>query len=42
MSHGEISAATGLPLGTAKSHIRRGTEQLRSLLQAYQAREELA
>ncbi len=42
MSHGEISAATGLPLGTAKSHIRRGAEQLRALLQAYQAREELA
>ncbi|HEX4025653.1 MAG TPA: sigma-70 family RNA polymerase sigma factor [Steroidobacteraceae bacterium] len=42
MSHGEISAATGLPLGTVKSHIRRGAEQLRALLRAYRAREELA
>jgi RNA polymerase sigma factor (sigma-70 family) len=35
MSHGEISAATGLPLGTVKSHIKRGAERLRSLLQGY-------
>jgi len=36
MSHGEISAATGLPLGTVKSHVRRGAERLRSALSAYQ------
>jgi RNA polymerase sigma factor (sigma-70 family) len=36
MSHSEISAATQLPLGTVKSHVRRGAERLRALLQAYQ------
>jgi RNA polymerase sigma-70 factor, ECF subfamily len=35
MSHAEINAATGLPLGTVKSHVRRGGEQLRRLLQPY-------
>jgi RNA polymerase sigma-70 factor (ECF subfamily) len=35
MSHGEIAAATGLPLGTVKSHIARGTVRLRELLAAY-------
>ncbi len=35
MSHGEISAATGLPLGTVKSHVRRGSGQMRVLLAAY-------
>jgi RNA polymerase sigma factor (sigma-70 family) len=36
MSHGEVSAMTGLPLGTVKSHIRRGGQRLRLLLAAYQ------
>lgn len=35
MSHGEIAEATDLPLGTVKSHIRRGTQQLRQLLGDY-------
>jgi RNA polymerase sigma factor (sigma-70 family) len=35
MSHGEIAAATQLPLGTVKSHISRGTVRLRELLSAY-------
>lgn len=40
MSHGEISLVTGLPLGTVKSHIRRGAQRLRSLLDGYQSEEE--
>jgi RNA polymerase sigma factor (sigma-70 family) len=39
MSHSEISAASGLPLGTVKSHVRRGAERLRSLLATYQPHE---
>ncbi len=35
-SHSEIAATTGWPLGSVKSHIRRGQEQLRNLLQDYQ------
>jgi RNA polymerase sigma factor (sigma-70 family) len=35
MSHGDIAAATDLPLGTIKSHITRGTARLRELLAAY-------
>ncbi len=35
MSHREISEATGLPLGTVKSHIARGAARLRELLRAY-------
>ena len=32
MSHAEIAAATGWPLGTVKSHVLRGTTRLRALL----------
>jgi RNA polymerase sigma-70 factor (ECF subfamily) len=35
MSHGEIAAATNMPVGTVKSNIRRGTQQLQQLLSAY-------
>ncbi len=42
MSHGEISAVTGLPLGTVKSHVRRGAERLRTLLDAYHPDEDHA
>ena len=37
MSHAEIADTTGMPLGTVKSHIRRGTEKLQSLLAAYES-----
>lgn len=36
MNHREISEITGLPLGTVKSHIRRGTKRLQQLLSAYE------
>ena len=32
LSHAEICTRTGLPLGTVKSHIRRGLTQLRDHL----------
>jgi RNA polymerase sigma factor (sigma-70 family) len=35
MSHGEICLTTGLPLGTVKSHISRGTARLRQYLKEY-------
>ncbi len=35
MSHSEISETTRLPLGTVKSHIKRGGEKLNTLLQVY-------
>ncbi len=35
MSHQEICDVTELPLGTIKSHIRRGTQHLAQLLSAY-------
>lgn len=35
MTHAEIAEFTGIPLGTIKSHIRRGTAKLQELLAAY-------
>lgn len=35
MTHGEIADFTGIPLGTIKSHIRRGTAKLQEQLAAY-------
>ena len=32
MSHQEISEATGMPLGTVKTHVRRGLMQVREML----------
>ena len=32
MSHGEISEHTGVPLGTVKTHIRRGLERVRAVM----------
>lgn len=34
MSHSEISEVTGVPLGTVKTHIRRGFERVRSIVQS--------
>ena len=35
MSHSEINDLTGIPLGTVKSHIVRGSARLREILDAY-------
>jgi RNA polymerase sigma-70 factor (ECF subfamily) len=35
LSHPEIVALTGMPLGTVKSHIARGAERLRKELAEY-------
>lgn len=37
MTHPEIAEITGIPLGTVKSHIRRGTKKLQQELAAYEA-----
>ena len=37
MTHGEIEQYTDIPLGTVKSHIRRGTRRLQEQLAAYDA-----
>ena len=36
MSHSEVAATLGLPLGTVKSHIARGKNSLRAFLTAYE------
>lgn len=36
LSHSEIVEITGLPLGTVKSHVLRGTEKLRRMLEPAQ------
>ena len=33
LSHAEIGDMTGLPLGTVKSHVLRGTDKLRRMLE---------
>lgn len=35
MTHEEFAHVAGLPLGTVKSHVRRGTQRLQQLLSAY-------
>jgi len=35
MTHAEIETLTGMPIGTIKSHIRRGTRRLQEALSAY-------
>ena len=35
LTHEEIAELTGLPPGTVKSHIRRGTQRLQQLLAGY-------
>jgi RNA polymerase sigma-70 factor (ECF subfamily) len=42
MSHGEIVKTTGIPLGTVKSHIRRGLSEVRKKLKANVSDEEVA
>jgi RNA polymerase sigma-70 factor (ECF subfamily) len=37
MSHREIAQLTEFPLGTVKSHIKRGAKQLQQILSAYRA-----
>jgi RNA polymerase sigma factor (sigma-70 family) len=39
LSHSEIAETTGMPLGTVKTHVNRGSARLRELLSAYRDRE---
>ena len=39
MSHSQIAASLGIPLGSVKSHIRKGITHLRSRLRRYQSEE---
>ena len=41
MSHREIAEATGMPLGTVKTHIRNGAQRLQEILSAYDGQEEV-
>jgi RNA polymerase sigma-70 factor (ECF subfamily) len=41
MSHREIAEATSLPLGTVKTHIRNGAQQLQDVLSAYEEQQEV-
>ena len=36
MSHSEAAEATGMPLGTVKSHVNRGREKMKALLGAHE------
>jgi RNA polymerase sigma-70 factor (ECF subfamily) len=38
LSHGEIAEVTGIPLGTVKSHVLRGTDKLRRWLSPEEGR----
>jgi RNA polymerase sigma-70 factor (ECF subfamily) len=42
LSHEEIAAATGMPLGTVKTNIRRGLMRVREMLLGSRARKEVA
>jgi len=39
MSHNEIAAQTGMPLGTVKAHARRGLMSIRAALLGVQSEE---
>ena len=41
MSHREIAEVTDMPLGTVKTHIRKGAQQLQEILSAYKEQEEV-